>query len=228
MNLIAAFRSIYERDPTAEEVNQFNRIARELDIRDNDALWAVTFLMGHHLDLAKNMPEQIEKQVTESLQKYRTELDRARAAAESEMKATKQRIEENVSKAVVVSAQTEIANAAQVVARDTARRSWLQWLGAAAIVGMLLAGGIFYWGYHTGSSAGYTHALTAKAAANWAASPIGLEAYRLYRDGDLTAIVRCSRSGWRIKTSRDGRHKVCIVGPDADGTTFGWYLPRSQ
>ena len=61
MNLDTAFRSIYGRDPSPEETNRFNRIGKELDIRDNDAIWAIAFLLGHHLDLAKQMPEQIDK-----------------------------------------------------------------------------------------------------------------------------------------------------------------------
>ena len=55
MNVDTAFRSIYGRDPNPEETNRFNRVGKELDIRDNDAIWAITFLLGHHLDLAKLM-----------------------------------------------------------------------------------------------------------------------------------------------------------------------------
>jgi len=48
--------------------------------------------------------------------------------------ATKARIEQTVSQAVVTSAQREIARAAQTVAQITVRKSWLQWLGGAAVV----------------------------------------------------------------------------------------------
>jgi hypothetical protein len=130
MNLDTAFRSIYGRAPSPEETNSFNRIGKELGIRDNDAIWAIAFLLGHHLDLAKQMPEQIDKLISQSLTKYASSLDRARRLAETELAVTKARIEETVGQAVVTSAQREIARAAQTVAQSTARKSWLQWLGS--------------------------------------------------------------------------------------------------
>ena len=150
MNVDTAFRSIYGRDPNPEETNRFNRIGKELDIRDNDAIWAIAFLLGHHLDLAKQMPEQIDKLISQSLAKYTSSLDRARRLAETDLAATKARIEKTVGQAVVTSAQREIARAAQTVAHSTARKSWLQWLGGAMVVGMLLMSGAFYWGYPSG------------------------------------------------------------------------------
>lgn len=225
MNLNSAFRSVFERNPTVEETNRFHRLAKELDIRDNDAIWAVTFLLGYHLEIAKDMPQRMQEHVAESLKKYRAETYRMRAAAEMEMIAAKTRIEENVSASVVRSAKAEIAKAAQAVARDVARKSWLQWLGAACVSGMLLAAGIFYWGYVKGNEAGYVRSQTAQAASTWGASPAGQAAYKLDQNGDLTSIVRCKHDGWRIRSSEDGKHKLCVVGPDADGETIGWFLP---
>ena len=146
MNLDIAYRSVYGRDPSPDETNRFNRIGKELGIRDNDAIWAIAFLLGHHLDLAKQMPEQIDKLISQSLAKYASSIDSARSLAEIDLAATKARIEQTVSQAVVTSAQREIARAAQTVAQVTARKSWLQWLGGAAVVGMLLIGGAIYLG----------------------------------------------------------------------------------
>jgi ElaB/YqjD/DUF883 family membrane-anchored ribosome-binding protein len=173
MNLDTAFRSIYGRDPSPEETNRFNRIGKELGIRDNDAIWAIAFLLGHHLDLAKQMPEQIDKLISQSLAKYDSALDNARRLAEAGLAATKARIEETVSQAVVTSAQREIARAAQTVAQTTARKSWLQWLGGAAVVGMLLIAGAVYWGYNIGNTNGYARSLDVKAVSAWAASSEG-------------------------------------------------------
>ena len=114
MNVDTAFRSIYGRAPSPEETNRFNRIGKELDIRDNDAIWAIVFLLGHHLDLAKQMSEQIDKLISQSLARYATSLDSARRLAETDLAATKARIEETVGEAVVMSAQREIARAARL------------------------------------------------------------------------------------------------------------------
>jgi ElaB/YqjD/DUF883 family membrane-anchored ribosome-binding protein len=113
MNLDTAFRSIYGRDPSPEETNRFNRIGKELGIRDNDAIWAIAFSLDHHLDLAKQMSEQIDKLISQSVAKYASSLDSARRRAETDLAATKARIEETVGQAVVTSAQREIARAAQ-------------------------------------------------------------------------------------------------------------------
>jgi len=103
------------------------------------------FLLGHHLDLAKQMPEQIDKLISQSLAKYASSLDSARRLAEIDLAATKARDRTNCEPSCRKSAQREIARAAQTVAQITVRKSWLQWLGGAAVVGMLLMGGTFYW-----------------------------------------------------------------------------------
>ena len=208
MNLDIAFRSVYGRDPSPDETNRFNRIGKELDIRDNDAIWAIAFLLGHHLDLAKQMPEQIDKLISQSLARYTSSLDSARRLAETDLAATKARIEETVGQAVVTLAQREIARAARTVAQITARKSWLQWLGGAAVAGMLLIGGTFYWGYAVGNANGYARSLDVKALSAWAASSEGQAAYKLDQDGDLRALIRCDRDGWTVQRSQDGKHKV--------------------
>ena len=225
MNLDTAFRSVYGRDPSPDETNRFNRIGKELDIRDNDAIWAIAFLLGHHLDLAKQMPEQIDKLISQSLARYTSSLDSARRLAETDLAATKARIEETVGQAVVTLAQREIARAARTVAQITARKSWLQWLGGAAVAGMLLIGGTFYWGYAVGNANGYARSLDVKALSAWAASSEGQAAYKLDQDGDLRALIRCDRDGWTVQRSQDGKHKVCVVHPASDGFVTGWYVP---
>jgi hypothetical protein len=225
MNLDIAFRSVYGRDPSPDETNRFNRIGKELDIRDNDAIWAIAFLLGHHLDLAKQMPEQIDKLISQSLARYTSSLDSARRLAETDLAATKARIEETVGQAVVTLAQREIARAARTVAQITARKSWLQWLGGAAVAGMLLIGGTFYWGYAVGNANGYARSLDVKALSAWAASSEGQAAYKLDQDGDLRALIRCDRDGWTVQRSQDGKHKLCIVHPASDGFVTGWYVP---
>ena len=224
MNIEIAFRSVYGRDPNAEEINRFNRLAKELGIRDNDALWAVVFLLGHHLELTKQMPERMEQLTSQSLESYRSALLHASKSAESELLATKARIEEAVSKTVVISAQNEIARAAQTVARDSARKSWLRWLGGAVVLGMLLISGAFYWGFDLGNDDGYIRALDVKEISSWAATSVGQDAYRLDHNGDLIRIIRCENVGWRIKKTQAGKNG-CFVYPDHDGNIHGWLLP---
>lgn len=225
MNIDTAFRAIYSREPNAEETGRFNRIARELGIRDNDAIWAVVFLLGHHLELTQTMPERMEQLTAQSMVQFTAVLLRARKSAEAEFAATRARVEENVSQALITSVQKEIARTAQTVARDTTRKSWLQWLGGAAVSGMILVSGAFYWGYATGNATGYVRALDTKSVSVWATTAMGHAAYELDQNEDLRSLVRCDRDGWKIQTAEDGKHKICTVGAARNGMIYGWYIP---
>ena len=224
MNVETAFLAIYGREAKPEETKRFNRLAKELDIRENDAIWSMVFLLGHHLELTEAMPEKMSASTKRLLDSFNAAICKRGELAETELKAARARIEESVSVAVVASAEREIARAAQTVARHTAAKSWLQWLGSAAVIGMLMLASAFYCGYRDGKSVGYASALDGKTAASWAATPLGQAAYHLDQNGDLIHIIRCDRDGWRVSTARSGA-KNCFVRPGFDGEIVGWQLP---
>ena len=224
MNHEAAFRTVYGRDAKPEETARFNRLAKELGIKDNDAIWSVVFLLGHHVELAGILPKQIGESAAQSLAQYEAMLRRRNDVAESELRAVKARVEETVTRAVIDSAEREIARSAQAVARSAAAKNWLQWLGGAAVCGMFLLAIAFYLGYRNGKNTGYAFALDVKEASSWAATPAGQAAYRMDRNGDLIHVIRCDESGWKVQRSRTGE-KSCFVSPGPDGDVFGWNLP---
>ena len=115
MNLEAAFLKIYGREAKPEETNRFNRLAKELDIRENDAIWSMVFLLGHHLELTEAMPERMNSATKRTLDSFNASIRKRSEVAEAELWAVRARIEESVSSAVVASAEMEIARAAQVV-----------------------------------------------------------------------------------------------------------------
>jgi len=167
----------------------------------------------------------MEQSVSRSLARYRDTLRKGLDTAAIELAAIKARVEETVSETVVQSATKEIANAAQSVARDTARKSWLQWLGSAAVVGMLILAIAFVWGYDIGKASGYAKALDVKSASSWAATSAGQEAYRMDQNGDMQHLIRCDESGWAIEKSKSG-DKACFVHPDKTGEISGWLIPE--
>lgn len=224
MNLETAFLKIYGREAKPEETNRFNRLAKELDIRENDAIWSIVFLLGHHLELTEAIPEKMNASAKCLLDSFNVAIGKRGEVAETELRAARARIEESVSVTVVASAQREIARAAQTVARHTAAKSWLQWLGSAAIVGMMILASAFYCGYRDGKSVGYASALDLKTAASWAVTPSGQAAYHLDQSGDLIHIIRCDRDGWRVSTARSGT-KSCSVRPGFNGEIVGWQVP---
>ncbi len=224
MSLDTAFVTVYGREPKPEETNRFNKLARELGIRENDAVWSLVFLLGQHLELTEAIPERIRLAADSTLLEFESAVQKRSETAAVELDVIKARIERNISESVVASAEREIARSAQAVARHTASKSWLQWLGAASVLGMLILAGAFWWGYSTGQRSGYAGALEVKEAESWAATPSGQAAYRMEKNGDLLHMLRCDQDGWQIEKTTTGG-KGCFVRGTADGHVMGWLLP---
>jgi hypothetical protein len=224
MSLEKAFLTVYGRDPKPEETNRFYRLAKELGIRENDAIWNIIFLLGHHLELTETLPERLGAVTNRTLAQFDAEICRRRETAEVELRVIRARIEDNISSTVAASAEKEIARSAQAVARHAASKSWLQWLGAASCMGMVIVGFAFYCGYTNGQRVGYASALDVKEASSWASTPMGQGAYHLDRNGDLTHLLRCDQTGWKVEKTKTGA-RGCFVNPDPDGDITGWLIP---
>jgi hypothetical protein len=224
MRLETAFLTVYGREAKPEETNRFNRLAKELGIRENDAIWSIVFLLGHHLELTETLPKRMGELTNRTLAQFDAGIRQRSEMAEAELRAVKARIEESISSTVVKSAEREIARSAQTVARYTAAKSWLQWLGVASCVGMIILAAAFYWGYENGKRVGYALALDVKEASSWAATPMGQGAYHLDQNGDLVHLLRCDQTGWKEQRTRTGA-KGCFVNPGPDGGIIGWHLP---
>ncbi|WP_263358610.1 hypothetical protein [Acidicapsa ligni] len=224
MSLETAFLTVYGREAKPEETNRFNRLAKELGIRENDAIWSIVFLLGHHLELTEKLPERMGEQANRTLAKFDVGIRQRSETAETELRAIKARIEEAISSTVVTSCEREIARSAQTVARYAAAKNWLQWLGVASCVGMVLLATAFCWGYENGKRVGYAYSIDVKEASSWAATPVGQGAYRLDRNGDLVHLLRCDQMGWKVQKTRTGA-KGCFVNPGPDGEITGWLIP---
>jgi hypothetical protein len=224
MSLETAFMTVYGREAKPEETNKFNRLAKELGIRENDAVWSIVFLLGYHLELTETLPERLTTVTKRALVQFDSAIRLRSETAESELRTVKARIEENVSSAVLATAEREIARSAQAVARHMAAKSWLQWLGAASCAGMIIVAVAFYCGYSNGRHVGYAAALDVKEASSWASTAAGQGAYRLDRNGDLTHLVRCDQPGWNVQQTKAGA-KGCFVNPGSDGEITGWLIP---
>ena len=120
----------------------------------------------------------------------------------------------------------EAAEHAKATAAANARAS-ASWAVLGALAGILVAGGAGYWlghssGQETGRTEGYKTALDEKAAASWANTPSGQLALALDKSGDLSALLNCSKPGWK-SIVQSGR-RVCFPHLAPDGQ-YGWLLP---
>ena len=106
-------------------------------------------------------------------------------------------------------------------------RASASWAVLGTLAGILAAGGAGYWlghssGQEIGRAEGYKTALDEKAAASWANTPSGQLALALDKSGDLSALLNCSKPGWK-STVQNGR-RVCFPHLAPDGQ-YGWPLP---
>jgi hypothetical protein len=102
-----------------------------------------------------------------------------------------------------------------------------QWAGGS--IGMaFLCVSLFGWymhssgknlGYEAGYGAGYSEAKDEKAAAAWANTPEGKQAFRFAQNGEIQRLARCNGKGWLIDKGNCYPYTVPGEG------TYGWKLP---
>jgi hypothetical protein len=177
-----------------------------LGIEPTVAIWSVLAALDYYKRLYDAIPAEIRKAADAALEKIRE-------AADAEWQASRRRVEESLISAVV--------SAAQKVAGTTARRRLVQWVAGGVLGSIVICGSMFWIGYSAGGSAGYSHgrtdAIEVNAAANWAVTPAGMNAFRLWQAGDLEHLSNCDRPGWQAKD------EVCYPQPDR-GRVYGWSL----
>lgn len=120
----------------------------------------------------------------------------------------------------------QAAQHAEATAHAGARQT-ASWAVLGALAGILVAGGAGYWlghdsGQEIGRAEAYKTAMDEKAAASWANTPTGQLALALDKNGDLSALLNCSKPGWK-PTVQNGR-RVCFPHLAPDGQ-YGWLLP---
>lgn len=207
-----SFARLLGRQPGDAERQQLYRVRDALGLKGNDALWLVLIALQHYQTQYEKFPHAIAQSAKAALADFKVAADAtAQAAAQS--------------------AQADLAQAVATAARETAQRvagrQRAQWI-AASIVAASAVFALFGWFMHSsgssagnaaGRAAGYAEARDEKAAAAWANTPEGREAYRLAQAGSIGPLIRCNYPGWRIEKG------FCYVRPTADGNVYGWRLP---
>lgn len=210
-------RSVYKawsgHEPTEEQIRELESIAARVRIDPGDSFWSVVVALQYHKDLYKQFPAEIA--------------DAARAIIEDFRHAAGAQAE-----AASAQAQADLAAAVSTVAQDVAKqvskKSMYRWAAAAAgvITVALLAVGIagYTAGHDAGEARGYAAARNEAAAASWGATPEGLAAYEMHRNGALGMLQNCAGGGW--KKSDDGDFCYPFAEQrDGQSYTVGWRLP---
>ena len=203
-----SFAKLLGRQPTDAERQQLYRVKDALGLKNNDALWLVLMALEFYNDQYRRFPDLIQSVAIDTIKGFKIAAD---ATARASIEAAKS----DMAKAVQTTAIQ--------VARDVAGKDRIQWLIGSLLASAIILGSFGYFmnriGYNEGVGVGYSEAKDEKAAAAWANTPQGKQAYELAKSTDIDALVNCSRPGWHIKKG------VCIVGPTSDKETYGWSVP---
>ena len=208
--IVAMFEEIRGRELSDEEAERILRVQHILNIKENDALWAVIIALDFYQGLYQGIPPQVEAAGRVAVALVRETADAVAAAAAEE---AKQEL------------AGELATSVREVANQTARKQQWQWVSVgliAAAVSTITAGlAGFSRGQESGVAEGYQQAHTEAAAATWGASAGGRLAYRMELAGSLQQVARCTQPGWIVSNG------VCYPYAAAgDGKIYGWRLPQ--
>ena len=214
MDLNDSFTLLLKRQPTDEEKQRLYDVKKALGIKDNDSIWLIIMAMQSYQTYYERIPKQI--------------VNASNYAIENVKEASAIAIRESTEKAKAELSKA-VADTATKIARDTAtakKAAWGAGLVVTVILSLLIAGGAgYYAGYRLGTVHGYEQSRDERAAANWANTPEGREAYQLAqaRIGNIENLARCSSPGWEVRTTNDAR--ICFPLPSADGKLNGWFMP---
>jgi hypothetical protein len=140
-------------------------------------------------------------------------LEKIRSVAAAEAESSRIRLQASLTDAVV--------GAAESVATKKGLRDLLKWSAIVSAAGLFILGGVFvsgYWlGFDHGRARGFNVGVEGHLAASWALSVDGLQAYELWKGGDLEHLTACDRPGWKLE------YGVCFPRAD-EGKIYGWHV----
>ncbi len=210
------FKEVYKRlngsEATTEQVLKFERLVASLETTPGDAMLAVLVALDHYENLYSDIPAKINASTASVLAEFKLAAEKTAGAAFKETQA----INANA-----------LANIANKVAGEVSTKKMYQWAGGSVAVAALCIT-LMAWYFHStafdagmaaGQAAGYEQAKNQIAAAAWANTPQGHQAYRLAQMGELDKLSKCTGKGWTIEKG------VCYVQEIKGEGTYGWRLP---
>lgn len=210
------FKEVYKRlngrEATTEQVLKFERLVASLETTPGDAMLSVLVALDHYENLYSDIPAKISASSAAVLAEFKLAAEKTAGAAFKETQAINAR------------ALADIANR---VAGEVSTTRMYQWVSGSVAVAAVcitlmawyLHSSAFDTGMAAGQAAGYEQAKNQIAAAAWANTPQGQQAYRLAQTGELDKLTKCTGKGWKIEKGNCYPYEVKGEG------TYGWRLP---
>ena len=215
-----SFSKLLGRQPTETERQQLSRVKSALGLKDNDALWLIIMALQYYDDKYKRIPKEINYLTESTLNRFKESSEyHAGIAAKLAYDKTKDKLEKTV------------VDVAHEIAHKVAGKQKLQWIAISVVVVSISFGVFGYYmnkirsesGYAKGYGIGYSESKDEKAAAAWANTPQGRQAYSFAQTVDFNNLAKCNSLGWTIKKNEKGE-KLCIPYPAPDKSIYGWHL----
>lgn len=207
MRFTEVYKQLNGREATTEQVLKFERLVASLETTPGDAMLAVLVALDHYENLYSEIPTKINKSASKLLDDFKNAADQQAITSLANAK-------DDLTEAVI--------QVAKNVATDVSKKQKLQWIAASVAISfacLVVAAMLAHTsGVKAGKAAGYEEAKNQIAAAAWANTPQGVQAYSLAQNGELDKIAKCTGMGWKIVSGS------CSPQP-IDNQVYGWRLP---
>lgn len=212
MKFQEVYKQLNGREATTEQVLKFERLVTSLETTPGDAMLSVLVALDHYENLYSCIPAKISKSSAAVLAEFKLA---AKETADAALKETQ-----------AINAK-ELADIANRISREVSTKKMFQWIcGSVAVAAVCitvmawyLRSSAFDTGMEAGRAAGYEQAKNQIAAAAWANTPQGQQAYQLAQIGELDRLVNCTGKGWEIQKG------LCVPFAAKGEGTYGWRLP---
>lgn len=200
------YEAITGRKPDDAVLQSLLRKATAAGIKENDALLLFFIITEHGISALESVPASIERAA------IKAEIAAKERAAAAVSQAVSQAVPQLVAKV-----DEQVAKVSQATA-STQRMKWVaSTAGVLALVFCMVAG-LGYWIGNKELEVARQEAYTKGSQANvWLQTPEARWAQQAYQNGELSALMNCSRPGWSRQSNG-----LCIVAETKDGT-YGWH-----
>ena len=222
MKVEETFENVVGRKMTPDEVTRYLEFQKEFEIPDTDPTWMIFIWFEFYQRIFEKFPENARAETEKVISQLRSASVAVTEATAAEVKAAREKAGLEIAKAqeaakasmnqalsqtmsaAVQKAIGEIVHNTHAQAMKTQARKWTL-IGAvtAAVLVVVLAGGVGWEAYWTGLAKGYASGVI-----------VG---------GNFRMFLDCNRPGWKAENKKDGT-TWCYPEATPDGSIYGWRI----
>ena len=236
MDIIKAnFLHILGREPTDKELAHLIGLIKANNVREDDAFLTVMVIYYANTiannEAIENGKENIELTLKNANENYKIAIKNASDSVENKANSMIDSVIASAINNISETTAKELSKSANAVNR----KLLFQWLSVLTIALAISHSAVYYFATKNDEAKkslawieGYNNAINElkddKIRSEWANTPTGKKAHKIDENGDLIAIIECSKEGWRRVKSSD-KVQICIPSATKD-SHYGWKIPK--